>query len=82
MDLTQRQSGKDGGIRMALQVQVTAQCKALIGALKIVYYMCVYIVYWLAKEDVTFTTKYVSFMNLAQSLRCSYLNDLFVQVSR
>ena len=42
--------------------------EALIGALKIVY--------WLAKEDIAITTKYESLVNLVKSLGCSYLNDL------
>eukprot|EP00731_Ephydatia_muelleri_P030129 Em0021g652a len=44
--------------------------EALIGALKIVY--------WLAKEDIAITTKYESLVNLVKSLGCSYLNDLSI----
>ena len=44
--------------------------EALIGALKIVY--------WLAKEDIAIATKYDSLVNLVKSLGCSYLNDLSI----
>lgn len=39
---------------------LVAQCKAVIGALKVVF--------WLAKEEIAYTTKYESLLSLAQSL--------------
>ena len=36
------------------------------------------IICWLAKEEVAHTTKYESSLDLAVSLRCSYLNELHV----
>ena len=60
--------------RIALSDTKNQRCifqrEALIGALKIVY--------WLAKEDTAITTKYESLINLVKSLGCSYLNDLSI----
>ena len=36
------------------------------------------IIYWLAKEEVTHTTKYDSLLDLAISLGCNYLKELHV----
>ena len=44
-----RQSARDGGIARALEKQVSAQRKAVVGAMKVLY--------WLAKEEVAHTTK-------------------------
>ena len=68
LELNREQAVRDGGIVMAFQQQVVAQRKAVIGALKVVY--------WLAKEEIAYTTKYESLLNLAQSLGCMYLKDL------
>ena len=62
------QALRDGGLEMAFQQQVVAQRKAVIGALKVVY--------WLVKEEIAYTTKYESLLSLAQSLGCTYLSDL------
>ena len=32
--------------------------------------------YWLAKEEIAYTSKYESLLSLAQSLGCTYLKDL------
>ena len=67
-ELMREQALRDGGLQMAFQQQVIAQRKAVIGALKVVY--------WLAKEEIAYTTKYESLLSLAQSLGCTYLSDL------
>ena len=61
---------RQGGIQQAFQRQVSVQKKALVGALKIVYY--------LAKEEIPLTTKYEAIMNLAINLGCDYLKELEV----
>ena len=53
-----KQSARDGGIARAFEKQVTAQRNAVVGAMKVVY--------WLAKEEVAHTTKYESLLDLAQ----------------
>ena len=62
-ELRREQALRDSGLEIAFQQQVVAQCKAVIGALKVVY--------WLAKEEIAYTTKYESILNLAQSLGCT-----------
>ena len=62
------QSSGDGGIVRAFECQVTAQRKAVVGAMKVMY--------WLAKEEVAHTTKYESLFDLAISLGCNYLKEL------
>ena len=59
-----RQSSRDGGIVRAFEQRVTAKRKAIVGAMKQIY--------WLAKEEVANTTKYES-MDLAISLGCNCL---------
>ena len=59
---------KDGGIRQAFSVRITVQRKALIGALKLMY--------WLAKQEVAHTTKFSSLKDLAMQLGCDYLREL------
>ena len=54
----------------AFEKQVTAQRNAVVGAMKIIY--------WLAKEEVAHTTKYESLLDLAISLGCDYLKELNV----
>ena len=61
---------RGGGIRQAFSQQVVVQRKALIGALKMVY--------WLAKEEVAHTTKFVSLMQLSINLGADYLRELHV----
>ena len=68
LELNREQAVRDGGLMMAFQQQVAAQRKAVIGALKVVY--------WLAKEELAYTTKYESLLKLAQNLGCTYLKDL------
>ena len=67
LELHREQAVREGGIMMAFQQQVVAQRKAVIGALKVVY--------WLAKEEIAYTTKYELLLSLAQSLGCTYLKD-------
>ena len=54
-------SQRSGGIQQAFSQQVVLQRKALIGALKMVY--------WLAKEEVAHTMKFASLMELSINLR-------------
>lgn len=49
---------------------MTAQRNAVVGAMKIIY--------WLAKEELAHTTKYESLLDLAISLGCTYLKELHV----
>ena len=65
-----KQSSRDGGIARAFERQITAQRKAVVGAIKVMY--------WLAKEEVAHTTKYESLLDLAISLGCTYLKELNV----
>ena len=65
-----KQSRRDGGIARAFEKQITMQRKAVVGAMKIIY--------WLAKEEVAHTTKYESLLDLAIDLGCNYLKDLNV----
>ena len=64
-----RQSVRNGGIVRAFEKQVTAQRNAVVGGMKLIY--------WLAKEEVAHTTKYES-LDLAISLGCNYLKKLHV----
>ena len=61
-------SERNGGIRQAFSARVVAHRKALIGALQILY--------WLVKEEVAHTTKFVSLRDLAIHLGCDYLREL------
>ena len=54
------QQGSDAGMSVD-----ESQRRALIGTLKIVY--------WLAKEEVAIFTKYESLLCLVQSLGCTYI---------
>ena len=63
-------SQRSGGIRQAFSQQVVVQRKALIGALKMVY--------WLAKEEIAHTTKFASLMQLSINLGADYLRELHV----
>ena len=56
-----------GGIRSALQEQVSMQRQAVISALKCLY--------WLAKEEVAHHTKFGSLLELAKSIGCPYLSE-------
>ena len=53
-------SQHDGGIVSAFSSTVSAQRKALIGAMKLLY--------WLAKEEISFTTKFSSLIDLTIEL--------------
>ena len=59
-----------GGIAAAFEQQFSLQRQAVIGALKVVY--------WLVKEETAHHTKYESLLQLAVSLGCSYINELNV----
>ena len=61
---------RSGGIVAAFDQQVSLQRQAVIGALKIVY--------WLVKEETAHHTKYESLLQLAVLLGCSYINELNV----
>ena len=68
METTRLASLRDGGIVRAFSARVSVQRKALVGALRIVY--------WLAKEEVAHTTKFKSPMDLAIELGSNYLREL------
>lgn len=57
-----------GGIRAAIDKQVSLKRQAIIGALKCLY--------WLAKEETAHHTKFKSLIDLGKSLGCSYLSEL------
>ena len=66
---TQRVAARrDGGIVQAFSAQVMMNRKALIGALKSLY--------WLVKEEIAHTTKFSSLMDLAIHLGSDYLREL------
>ena len=56
-----------GGVARAFEKQITLQRQAVVGAMKIIY--------WLAKEEVAHTTKYKSWLDLAIDLGCNYLKE-------
>lgn len=60
LELNRELAVRDGGLLMAFQQQLVAQRKAVIGVLKVVY--------WLAKEELAYATEYESLLNLTQSL--------------
>ena len=59
-----------GGIRAALQEQVSMQHQGVISALKCNY--------WLVKEEIAHHTKFGSLLELAKSIGCPYLSELAV----
>ena len=61
-------SQSDGGIVQAFSARVMMNRKALIGALRIMY--------WLAKEEIAHTTKFSSLMDLSVQLGSDYLREL------
>ena len=61
-------SQRDGGIAQAFSARVLINRKALIGALKMMY--------WLAKEEIAHTTKFSSLMDLSVQLGSDYLREL------
>lgn len=61
-------SQRDGGIIQAFSVRVSLNRKALIGALKMMY--------WLAKEEIAHTTKFFSLMDLSIQLGSDDLCEL------
>ena len=61
-------SQRDGGIKQAFSKTVMVQRKALVGALKMLY--------WLAKEEIAHTTKFTSLMQLSINLGVDYLRAL------
>lgn len=67
---TRLASQQSGGIAQALESQVELGKAAVIGAMKSIY--------WLAKEDIAYTTKYVSLLNYAKCLGCEFVANLCV----
>ena len=59
-----------GGIRNALQEQVSMQRMGVMSALKCLY--------WLVKEEIAHHTKFGSLLELAKSIGCPYLSELDV----
>ena len=70
VEVTRLAPKKDGGIRTAFSSRIAVQRKALIGALRIMY--------WLVKEEVAHTTKFNSLKDLSILLGCDYLQELNV----
>ena len=67
---TRQSVQRHGGIQKAFTSRIELQRKAVVGDLKAVY--------WLAKEEIAHTTKYVSLIDLAKSFGCDYLKELNV----
>ena len=63
-------SQHDGGIMSAFSSTTSAQRMALVGAMKLLY--------WLAKEEIPLTTKFSSLKDLAIHLGNQYLKELYV----
>ena len=61
-------SQHDGGIVSAFSSTISAQRKALVGAMKLLY--------WLAKEDISITTKFSSLLDLSIQMGNDYLKEL------
>lgn len=59
---------RSGGIRAAIEKQVSLKRQAVLGALKCLY--------WLAKEESAHHTKFESLLELGKSLGCTYLSEL------
>ena len=59
---------RSGGIRSAMDEQVSLQRQAVKGAMKCLY--------WLAKEETAHYTKFPSLLQLGKFLGCSYLHEL------
>ena len=57
---------------LIIDSQVSLKNKAIIGALKCVY--------WLAKEETAHHTKFNSLINLGKSLGCSYLSGILKEL--
>ena len=63
-------SEQGGGIVQAFSEAASVEWKAALGAIKCLY--------WLAKNEITHTTKYVPLLELARSLGCTYFDNLRV----
>ena len=61
-------SRKDGGIEQAFATVESAERKAMIAAMKCLY--------WLCKQEIPHTTNYMPLLELAKSIGATYLNDL------
>ena len=61
-------SQRDGGIVSAFSSTVSSQRKALVGAMKLLY--------WLAKEEIPITTKFSSLLDLSIQMGNDYLKEL------
>ena len=61
-------SEKTGGIVQAFSEAASTERKAALGAMKCLY--------WLAKNEIAHTTKYVPLLQLALDLGCTYFTDL------
>ena len=68
MEATLSSSRADGGIRMAFECVVSAERKAMIGALKCMYF--------LNKREIAHTTNFIPLCELGKSLGVKYLEDL------
>ena len=63
-------SEQGGGIVQAFSEAASVERKAALGAMKCLY--------WLAKNEIAHTTKYVPLLELARSLGCTYFDNLHV----
>ena len=61
-------SRKDGGIQQSFAAIESAERKAMIAAMKCLY--------WLCKQEIAHTTNYVPLLELVKSIRATYLCDL------
>jgi hypothetical protein len=61
---------QSGGIAQAFSVVASVERKAAVGAMKCLY--------WMAKNEIAHTTKYVPLLELARSLGCTYFDNLRV----
>ena len=66
-DATAAAAGR-GGIRVAINRSVSVNRMAVIAALRCMY--------WIAKNEVPYTTKFEPLLQLAQSLGCEYIHHL------
>ena len=63
-------SQQGGGIEQAFSKAISIEKKAALGAMKCLY--------WLAKNEIAHTTRYVPLLELVRSLGCSYFDSLQV----
>ena len=70
MEATRELADKDGGITRAFDEAISVQKKAFIGQLKCMYF--------LNKQEIAHTTKFLPLVELGKSLGATYLGDVNV----